>query len=152
MNTKKLETFVVEGARDDWYERCLSAMESAGFRKISGNKALFQVSGHFRRFPKPNGRLEIAILPVGDSQTQFSITSVCRTDISAAGGNPNSLLLSIFKDALGAVEVTAAPTAGQTAPEANPAERLKKLGELHQSGLLTDEEFAAKRAAIVEKL
>ena len=38
------------------------------------------------------------------------------------------------------------------APVDGPAEQLKKLAELHQSGLLTDEEFAAKRAVIVEKL
>jgi hypothetical protein len=37
-----------------------------------------------------------------------------------------------------------------TSPD--PAEHLKKLADLHQSGLLTDEEFAAKRAAIVDKL
>jgi hypothetical protein len=29
---------------------------------------------------------------------------------------------------------------------------LKRQAELHQMGLLTDEEFAAKRAAIVDKL
>lgn len=34
----------------------------------------------------------------------------------------------------------------------DPAEQLKKLADLHQSGLLTDEEFAAKRATIVDKL
>ena len=34
----------------------------------------------------------------------------------------------------------------------DPAEQLKKLADLHQSGLLTDEEFAAKRTAIVERL
>lgn len=36
--------------------------------------------------------------------------------------------------------------------EADPAERLRKLTELHQGGLLTDEEFATKRAAIVDQL
>jgi hypothetical protein len=44
------------------------------------------------------------------------------------------------------------PTAAPAAPEADPAEQLKKLGDLHDSGLLTDEEFAAKRAALVDKL
>ena len=33
-----------------------------------------------------------------------------------------------------------------------PAEQLKKLADLHQSGLLTDEEFATKRQVIVDKL
>lgn len=37
-------------------------------------------------------------------------------------------------------------------PADDPAEQLKKLADLHQSGLLTDEEFATKRAALVDKL
>jgi hypothetical protein len=34
----------------------------------------------------------------------------------------------------------------------DPHEQLKKLAELHQNGLLTDEEFATKRQVIVDKL
>lgn len=45
-----------------------------------------------------------------------------------------------------------APSAPSAAPVDGPAEQLKKLADLHQSGLLTDEEFAAKRAVLVEKL
>jgi hypothetical protein len=45
-----------------------------------------------------------------------------------------------------------AQTPAAAAPAADPAEQLKKLADLHQSGLLTDEEFALKRAALVEKL
>jgi len=36
--------------------------------------------------------------------------------------------------------------------QADPAEQLRKLADLHQSGLLTDEEFASKRTALIEKL
>jgi hypothetical protein len=48
----------------------------------------------------------------------------------------------------------AATTGADRAPASadDPAEQLKKLADLHQSGLLTDEEFAAKRAAMVDKL
>ena len=47
-----------------------------------------------------------------------------------------------------------APVSEAASPPAvaDPAEQLKKLADLHQSGLLTDEEFAAKRATIVDKL
>ena len=42
---------------------------------------------------------------------------------------------------------------GANPPSApDPAGQLKKLADLHDSGLLTDEEFAAKRAAIVDRL
>jgi hypothetical protein len=40
----------------------------------------------------------------------------------------------------------------QAASTVDPAEHLKKLADIHKRGLITDEEFAAKRAAIVEKL
>lgn len=36
-----------------------------------------------------------------------------------------------------------------TAPAADPYEELKKLGELHAQGILTDEEFAAQKARIL---
>ena len=41
--------------------------------------------------------------------------------------------------------------AAQAAPvqQEDPVERLKKLAELHQSGVLTDEEFAAAKAKIL---
>ena len=35
------------------------------------------------------------------------------------------------------------------APAADPMAQLKELGELHQSGVLTDEEFAAQKAKLL---
>jgi Short C-terminal domain len=42
----------------------------------------------------------------------------------------------------------AAPTAPAAAPAA-PIDQLKELGELHASGVLTDEEFAAQKAKLL---
>lgn len=41
-----------------------------------------------------------------------------------------------------------APVAA-AAPEADPIERLKELGQLHESGVLTDQEFADAKAKIL---
>ena len=45
------------------------------------------------------------------------------------------------------------PAAAQPPPPApaaaDPIAQLKELGELHQSGVLTDEEFAAQKAKIL---
>lgn len=45
------------------------------------------------------------------------------------------------------------PAASAPPPEAqasvDPQEQLKKLGELHEQGVLTDEEFAAAKARLV---
>lgn len=43
----------------------------------------------------------------------------------------------------------APPPAPAPAPAADPYEELKKLGELHAQGILTDEEFAAQKAKLL---
>ena len=42
-----------------------------------------------------------------------------------------------------------APQAAPAAPAADPIAQLKELGELRDSGVLTDEEFAAQKAKIL---
>ncbi len=43
-----------------------------------------------------------------------------------------------------------APAPVEAAPEApDPIEQLKKLGALHDQGILTDEEFAAEKAKVL---
>jgi putative oligomerization/nucleic acid binding protein len=37
----------------------------------------------------------------------------------------------------------------EPAPEPDPIEQLKQLGELHEQGILTDEEFAAQKAKLL---
>ncbi len=40
----------------------------------------------------------------------------------------------------------------QEEPAGDPMAELEKLGELHQNGILTDEEFAAKKADILARM
>ena len=42
-----------------------------------------------------------------------------------------------------------APPQQMAAPEADPMAKLKELGQLHDSGVLTDEEFSAAKAKIL---
>jgi hypothetical protein len=42
-----------------------------------------------------------------------------------------------------------APVAAAPPQEADPMERLKELGQLHESGVLTDQEFADAKAKIL---
>jgi Short C-terminal domain len=41
------------------------------------------------------------------------------------------------------------PAAPAAAPAPDPIQQLKELGELHQQGVLTDEEFAAQKAKLL---
>lgn len=47
-----------------------------------------------------------------------------------------------------AYEPEPAPPA-EAEPEPDPIEQLKQLGELHEQGVLTDEEFAAQKAKLL---
>jgi hypothetical protein len=46
----------------------------------------------------------------------------------------------------------AAPPAPQAAPPADPMEQLKKLGELRDAGVVTPEEFEAKKAELLGRM
>jgi hypothetical protein len=43
----------------------------------------------------------------------------------------------------------AAQQAPAAPPQADPMEKLRELGQLHESGVLTDEEFAAAKAKVL---
>jgi hypothetical protein len=45
--------------------------------------------------------------------------------------------------------VYAEPAPAPAAPAQDPIAQLKELGELHQSGVLTDEEFATQKAKLL---
>ena len=42
-----------------------------------------------------------------------------------------------------------APQQAAAPPEVDPIARLRELGELHEQGILTDEEFAAQKAKLL---
>jgi hypothetical protein len=73
------------------------------------------------------------------------------------GGLPGTLS---FTSQHGTFTVESLPLAGPAAPGAAPAgaaadavlAALERLGELHQRGVLTDEEFAAKKAELLSRL
>lgn len=50
-----------------------------------------------------------------------------------------------------AVAQTEPPPAASPAPAPDPIEQLKQLGDLHRQGVLTDEEFAAQKAKLLNE-
>jgi len=53
------------------------------------------------------------------------------------------------QEAPAAEPAPAAPAPAPAAPAPDPIEQLRQLGELHQQGVLTDEEFAAQKAKLL---
>jgi hypothetical protein len=104
--------------------------------------------------------LLVGVFALAAKNTQKDATiTVVRKDgnvaiyqITGTSGGAVRAKLQPFMVEHGVICTDDAPLGAPAAAEPDPAEQLKKLNDLHQSGLLTDEEFATKRSAIVDRL
>ncbi len=96
----------------------------------------------------------LVLIPMG---TLISIGSMLLFFGATLGGNPN--LRPHRKQKTTPVAVTQptanvkaqpAQSAPVTATSSDPTEQLKKLAELHKSGVLTDEEYAAAKKKVLD--
>jgi hypothetical protein len=96
----------------------------------------------------------VRIPPIGGRYPVFYDRAEPQTFAYVAGvedDNGRQQIVSMFGDAFGpnasGIGTASAPASAPASED--PLDRLKKLGELHESGVLTDEEFAAQKAAII---
>jgi hypothetical protein len=79
-------------------------------------------------------------------------TAVVAGTASSVGGRVNRRQQNKWSEQDAEATPEQAPDQQQAAPQAaapDPIAQLKELGELHQSGVLTDEEFAAQKEKIL---
>jgi Short C-terminal domain len=74
-----------------------------------------------------------------------------QANIAAAGGDMNAVMEGMQATYGGAADAAMRQAQAGGAKE-DPTERLKKLGELREQGLLTDDEFEAKKAEVLKEL
>ena len=77
------------------------------------------------------------------------IRGVARTAVIAGTATHVSNNVSRRQSQRWAEQEQAAPAQAAPAAAADPVQQLKELGELHASGVLTDEEFAAQKAKLL---
>ncbi len=80
-------------------------------------------------------------------------TAVIAGTASAVGGRvqhrQNEKWAAQDQQQAAAQQAAAPPPPAPVAAEEDPIEQLQKLGKLHEQGILTDEEFAAEKAKIL---
>ncbi len=80
-------------------------------------------------------------------------TAVIAGTASAVGGRvqhrQNEKWAAQDQQQAAAQQAAAPPPPAPAAAEEDPIEQLQKLGKLHEQGILTDEEFAAEKAKIL---
>ncbi|MFZ5564260.1 MAG: hypothetical protein ACOZBW_09420 [Thermodesulfobacteriota bacterium] len=93
------EEMVVSGAREEWLSKCVRALESSGFTKVTKNEDLCQVEAAYKKF-MTRGTVLITLIPLGP-ETKLTIVSTANMDnIYALFKSPNKTILSAFKKGL----------------------------------------------------
>jgi hypothetical protein len=90
-------------------------------------------------------RYTAVVVMTGADSVEFHVNS-------SQAEEAKSTITRLMLEGPSAAPAPAPAPAPVVAPESDPADQLRKLSELHQSGLLTDEEFASKRAVVLDKL
>lgn len=110
------EEMVVSGAREEWLSKCVRALESSGFKKVTTNEDLCQVEAAFRKF-MTWGTILITLVPSGPD-TKMTVVSTAHVDNAyALFKSPNKTILSAFKQGLN----NNSPNSAITPHEVSPA-------------------------------
>lgn len=97
------ERVIVDGGREVWLGKVQQALEAGGFKKVTANAALFQVSADYKKATVV-GEVLVTLLPAGDggSQTDITIKSTANVDNAfALFKSPNKAIIEAFKAGLG---------------------------------------------------
>ena len=95
----KQEEMVVPGAREEWMQKCVAALESSRFTKVTENAALFQITANYKKF-MTWGTVLVTLTPSG-TDTKITAVSTANVDnVYALFRSPNKVILSAFKKGL----------------------------------------------------
>jgi len=150
------DALVVAGRRERWLTACAHALEAQGFTKIEVSTALFQIKANYKK-ATIWGDLEVTLLPESADATRINAKATANVDnVFAAFGSPGRKIIERFKQGLSATTVdptpvAAAPTA-ESATSASVADQIRQLGELRDQGLVTPDEFEAKKAELLQRM
>jgi hypothetical protein len=97
------ETWVVEGDRRDWLDKCANAMRRQGFKPVTCDESKYQVSGTWKPVMGTlNGEVAVTLLPEGNHSTRIQATGTGAADnIFALFSSPGKRLIGKFKSGLG---------------------------------------------------
>ena len=139
--------------------KVLKSWDREGFSASLGGDAINAVSG------VPEDRRVLTLyLPLDDSKNKYLAAAAKMQAAAGSAGQPTRFMIAkdeasdaVAKELVGNspampnIQVGGMPMQmpGQAAPAGDSTAQLEKLAQLHASGALTDEEFAAQKAKII---
>ena len=93
------EEMVMAGTREEWMQKCTSALESSGFTKLNTNKTLYQIEANYKK-STIWGSITITLIPVNEDTKITAVSTANVDNIYALFKSPNKTILSKFKEGL----------------------------------------------------
>ena len=94
------DTFVVDGARQEWLTRCQNALETQGFVNIEANPTFGEIKATYHK-ATVWGDLQLTLLPEGTDTTRIQAKAVANVDnVFALRGSPGQKIIERFKAGL----------------------------------------------------
>jgi hypothetical protein len=90
------EELVVEGNREDWLEKCVAALETSGFTKVTKNTTLHQIEASYKKFTVW-GSILITLSPSGPDTKIFAVSTANVDNVFALFSSPTKAILEAFK-------------------------------------------------------
>ncbi|WP_033401542.1 PH domain-containing protein [Actinopolyspora mortivallis] len=152
---KKLESYLWEGERVDMLSSG-SYGPGMGLVALTDRRLLFLKDGWTSQTIEdfPLGKISSVQWSAGLMFGSLTVyASGNKAEIKQVEKDNGKMISDAIRQRLSADESTstsAAPAASQ--PSSDPYEQLKKLGELREQGVLSEEEFAAKKSEIMNRL
>lgn len=156
------DSIFVSGDRDAWYGYCEQALLTKKFKKVVVDRTLGQVRGNYKPIIGTLfGDVQITLIPDGPN-TRLDIQATANVDnVYSLGRSPGGKLIGMFKQGLAGLNVATPPISPQTPsdvqstpetshPQQTMSEELARLGHLHASKVLSDEEFTAAKAKLLD--
>jgi hypothetical protein len=150
------DAVVVSGPREQWLAACKYALESQGFTKVDVSAALFQIKANYKK-ATVWGDLEVTLVPEGADATKINAKATANIDnLFAAFSSPGRKIIDRFKQGIASTKVDLTPPAPAASAgfsgTLSVADQIRQLGELRDQGLVTADEFEAKKAELLQRM
>jgi len=96
--------------------------------------------------------MEVAVKIHPDDPMRIAVQWNAQQAANAAAGGETAAAMGGLQATYGNVADQAYRQQREQAAAADPAAKLKKLEDMHKAGLITEEEFKAKRAAVIDEI
>jgi hypothetical protein len=144
----KEQSLQVQGPIEEVKTQCINALRDGLFKKITANTSMNKISAKYNNFTVV-GRIDIALSSNGNKVNIYLKTSANVDNIFALSASPNDKIMDAFIN-----NFHGNPAVEKAMPNVSDKmdkyERLEKIHDLKEKGVLTEEEYIVEKNKILK--